>query len=192
MIITLTGPSGVGKTTIFGQLLRELPNFRLVSSHTTRQPRESDLPGEYKYYTDQEFEVMRSGVTPLWDHEFSGFQYLTSAESVLETSQHPNSIFGMLLIPSVIGRLKSFAELRGIQVMSVYILSPASDVLSARMAGRGESPESIQRRIDLSKSWDADAGPSGLYEYFITNNGSIDEAVQKVIDIIEENQPYLG
>ena len=43
-IVTLTGPSGVGKTTIMKELVKS--DFRFLESTTTRSKRDSDLLGE--------------------------------------------------------------------------------------------------------------------------------------------------
>ena len=188
-IFTLTGASAAGKTTIFGHLLDRLPNFELIPSHTTRQFRNSDLRGEYIYYSKLEFERMKQRTRYLWQADFGGQSYLTTARSVLETKNHPELIYGMLLSPDVISLLKNFAESNGIKVLSGYVFSPSPLDLRERMAKRGDSPEEIERRIEICREWDMDAGSSGLFDYEIRNNGTIERAVQKAMAIIKENRP---
>lgn len=65
-IITFTGASGAGKTTMVKELLKN-PQFGLVPSITTRNSRLSDLPGEYEYITDTEFDWLKCWDAFVWD-----------------------------------------------------------------------------------------------------------------------------
>ncbi len=53
-LISFTGVSGSGKSTIVRKLLED-PAFHIVTSTTTRPPRESDIHGEYEYVSPAEF-----------------------------------------------------------------------------------------------------------------------------------------
>lgn len=87
MILTLTGASGAGKTTIAGELLKKLPvDARMVPSYTLRKfrkPRSTDLPGEYKHVSRFRFWFLSTIGAFLWtvypqkqlrDHETLGNQ----------------------------------------------------------------------------------------------------------------------
>lgn len=63
MILTLTGASGAGKTTIARILLKELPlDVMMVPSYTTRKPRESDIEGECKYVSELRFGFLKKSI----------------------------------------------------------------------------------------------------------------------------------
>lgn len=229
-IVTFSGASGVGKTTIVGKLLNIVPNLKLISSHTDRKRRESDLPGEYIYYTSGcEFERVRNNNSILWGAELRDKRYFTTKDSVLDTKHYPGEIFGMLLTPIVIDTLKSFASDEDIKVTSIYILSPSEAVLRRRLYERAnkelraklitdlsyvlreahiietqklehvmnivgihydrqeEAYQQIQMGISGCKEWDQIACQNmHLYNYFIENEGPLEETVQKVVDIINK------
>ena len=56
MLFVLSGPSGVGKTTLGNALLERFPRFRLSVSHTTRPPRGKEQDGvHYHFVSDESF-----------------------------------------------------------------------------------------------------------------------------------------
>ena len=56
MIWSLTGSSASGKTTIARLIIEEVPNAKPLQSVTTRAVRASDIPGEYEYVNEMEFD----------------------------------------------------------------------------------------------------------------------------------------
>jgi guanylate kinase len=60
--VVVAGPSGVGKGTLIGMLLKQYPNlFGFSVSHTTRAPREGEVNGvHYNFITVEEFEKLIS------------------------------------------------------------------------------------------------------------------------------------
>lgn len=54
--VVITGPSGVGKTTIIKRLLKEIPNSKLSVSITTRKKRDKEIDGiDYHFKTEEDF-----------------------------------------------------------------------------------------------------------------------------------------
>ena len=180
-ILTLTGSSGVGKTTIAGELLKKLTNAQMVTSTTTRDKRDSDLPGEYYYVSQKKFyEMAREGLFLWWVSKF-GNSYGTTKESIRILGKYPDNLFLMLLVPSTIETLKVEARKNGIEVISLYILSPQENILRERLKERGDPASEIERRIEECKEWDANAKQSAhLYKGFVRNSGLIEEALYSI------------
>mgnify|MGYP002701152940 CR=1 FL=1 len=53
VMIVLSSPSGAGKTTLVN-LLSKLDNFEVSISHTTRQPRQNEIPNKDYYFINEE------------------------------------------------------------------------------------------------------------------------------------------
>lgn len=53
-LVMLVGPSGIGKSTVMNQVVRQSSEFGRVTGFTTRAPRPDDEPGLYRYYTKDE------------------------------------------------------------------------------------------------------------------------------------------
>jgi guanylate kinase len=175
-IITITGPSGVGKTTIVGALLKERPELSLIVSPTSRPPRESDLPGEYCTVRRMRFVWLEITREFLWTVDAHGNLYGTLRDSVDEAlaREHPSL---MILVPERVEFIRRYA-LEG--VLSLFILPPSEEVLRARLAGRGENPEVIARRIEDCRAWEQIARVSDSPYNFISNEGSVEDAVREV------------
>ena len=172
MIVTLTGVSAAGKSTVgkwlrkrFGDILKP------VISITTRKPRESDPPGEYKYVSAEEFQKMKDAGKLIWDVcPYGTDRYGTLFQSLEETKREPDSIFLMVLEPKSVGKLHLHAKKMGLNVHSFYIVSPPEAELRRRFEERGDKPEDIERRTKESAKWDDRALESGIPYLFIRND----------------------
>src|SRR5258708_40128250 len=106
-IVTITGASGSGKTSVARELLKIIPSAKLVLSITTRPPRESDLPDEYRTNVPlAEFEKRSQNNEFLWEVEAHGNRYGTLRASVNEALANPYPSL-MILIPNVLATLRS-------------------------------------------------------------------------------------
>ncbi len=176
-IITFTGVSGTGKTTIANQLLKDENNFHLVTSTTTRKARPSDLSGEYEYLNLEGFQTARTESAFIWCAEHGGNHYGTRYKFIDNALTAPYTSI-MILVPEVLPILLDYA---GKNVLPFYVRSPSESDLRTRLAVRGEPQESIEKRLQQSKAWESNAENSGIPYKFITNlNGKLDEALEQV------------
>ncbi len=183
MILTLTGASGAGKTTIARQIFENLKIYtQMVPSYTTRKPRETDIFGEYKYIGKLKFWFLKKIGSFLWTVYPHGNSYGTTKCWVTRALRDDSVIYIMILTPDAIKRLHNFAAKRGYpeKVFSFYILSPPQEVLRERLKLRGDSQEEIEKRISDCVRWDSEANHWGVHYGFIENNGSVESATGEV------------
>ena len=185
-IITFTGASGSGKSTIVKELLND-SNYKIVLSITTREKRESDLLGEYNYISLRDFEELDRSKQFAWSTPLvHGNKYGTLKESILETlTDDRNNL--MILIPEVIPILRRISP---VNVYSFYIKSPSEKVLVKRLTERGDSQESIDKRILECKDYDAKIEASRSKDKIdykiITNEGPLEVTIKEVLRKIQE------
>ena len=56
IMVILSSPSGVGKTTITKKIQQKYQSFKISVSHTTRKPRSNEVNGiDYYFVTEKEF-----------------------------------------------------------------------------------------------------------------------------------------
>ena len=140
-ILTFSGLSGVGKTTIVRSLL-ERSFCQLIKGFTTRARRESDLPGEYKYVTPHDFEEMeKEGEFP-WGARFAGNCYGIK-RSAIDNALGGSERKVMILTPDVIPYLYRYTSGR---IHPIFLYVSSTDILRQRMELRGDTSEAIQTR----------------------------------------------
>jgi len=84
-LTVLSGPSGVGKSTVVAELRRRSPEIWISVSVTTRRPRPGEVDGrEYYFVSRAEFDRMVSAGALLEWAEFAGNKYGTPAAPVRE------------------------------------------------------------------------------------------------------------
>jgi len=183
-IITITGASGAGKSTITRALLEKNPSSRLITSFTTRPPRESDIAGEYECNLSPEFFADKDNF--LWVIQAHGNIYGTTKDSVREALSSDGLCF-MLLAPEVIPVLRgAVAEQSGKDTMveSFYVLSPNAKELERRLYARGETTVLVQKRVSDCKKWNEEALASDIPYIFISNDKpgvGIDNAIEQML-----------
>ncbi len=149
-LIVLSGPSGVGKTTLVDGLIdrQTLPLRRAVTA-TTRGRRPGEVPGvSYHYWTHDQFrQAIARGEMLEWA-EVHGVDFYGTPRA--EVDAYRAAGVGVILVIDVQGagqvRLLYPGDHR-----SVFVLPPAFDELHRRLEGRGEPEASIRRRLETAR-----------------------------------------
>ncbi len=187
-ILVLVGPSGSGKTSIAGELLKNLLGARMVTSITTREYRDSDLPGEYRYLSGTGISRLDTECVRLWSEWHGGNQYLTTKSSVLEVLDDELATGIMILIPSVLPKLQDFIATQGRDasvLLPIFIVPPPPEILLERLLKRGGlTEETIKQRMKEECDWSAEARAPGSPYTRIHNSTTLSDAVKTVINLL--------
>ncbi len=189
-IITITGPSGVGKTSIMKRLLREVPDARLLRSVTTRERRPSDAESEYLYVTEADFLLRKERGEFAFDTDFGSARYGTLQSDLRLALASDHARFAAI-VPQIIPTLHAFAAEEGFatRVRSIYLKSPGRDILFRRLTvDRGEPIASAEAKIKECAEWDKIAfntTHAGRSVYlFIPDPDDLDVKYRKVRDYV--------
>ncbi|NBE52775.1 guanylate kinase [Streptomyces boluensis] len=147
-LTVLSGPSGVGKSTVVAHMRNEHPEVWLSVSATTRKPRPGEKHGvQYFFVTDEEMDKLIANGELLEWAEFAGNRYGTPRAAVLERLEAGEPV--LLEIDLQGARLvrESMPE-----AQLVFLAPPSWDELVRRLTGRGtEAPEVIERRLAAAR-----------------------------------------
>ena len=182
-LVVITGPCGVGKSTIVREVLART-GARYSVSATTRKPRGDEVDGRnYRFVDAATFEAMIAGGELLEWAEVFGHRYGTPAAPVRQAIADGATI---LLEIDVQGGLQ--VHRRHPEATYILIVPPSEDVLGQRLRGRGtDSPETIARRLAGAKAELIAAGESGAYTNVVVND-DLEKAIVRVVDIINKQE----
>lgn len=179
-LVVISGPSGVGKTTILRRLLADLPHLIPSVSATTRPPRVGERNGvDYHFIPAEEFERRRAAGDFLECCQVYGRQYWYGT---LVDEVTPRLAAGewVVLEIDVEGTLSILA--RYPEAITIFVEPSHPDQLLERLRGRGtESPEAMARRLEVAHR---ELLQSHHYRHRVVNDNDVAASVTAIERIL--------
>jgi len=176
-LVVLSGPSGVGKSTIVRRLLERSKDLELSVSMTTRPARRDEREGEeYRFVTLDEFRAARDRGELLEWAEVHGNLYGTPAAFVEETLSGGRNVLLEIDVQggmSVRGRVP--------EAVLIYLLPPSRAELERRLRGRATDGEDvIRRRLENAER---ELELYDRYDYLVVNE-DVERCAAEVFGIV--------
>ncbi len=181
-VVIVSGPSGVGKSTICKEVLKKLDYIYLSVSVTTRPKSEAEVDGQdYWFVSEDEFHERIEKSLLLEHAEVFGHFYGTPKDKVIEAMQADKVV---ILEIDVQGAIKAKAVFP--DAVMIFVLAPSEKDLAKRLNHRGrEAGEVAEERLNGASAEIAAAWQH--YEHMVINE-DLQQAVNECVQIIEDTR----
>lgn len=184
-LVVISGPSGVGKTTIVEAVLDRTSSVFSVSA-TTRPPRRGEVDGEdYHFLNREDFEAKVTEGDILEWVEYGGYLYGT-----LRVAVDPVLRSGQSVILDI--ENEGAKQIRGAyeNAVLIFVSPPTLSALQERLVGRGDTPESdMEVRLDVAAAQMAEA--PYVYDHIVEND-DLTRTIEQVLGILRSEGVHVA
>ena len=180
-VVIVSGPSGVGKSTVCQEVVRQIGAFLSVSV-TTRPQAESEVDGkDYWFISEEEFQKRVENGDFLEHAEVFGHLYATPRKEVEQALAEGKAVILEIDVQGGLAVRNYYPD-----ALMIFILPPSQADLAGRMEGRGrgEDGKTARRRLDSASTEIAAAWQ--YYDHMVINT-DVKQAVEEMRQIIEGN-----
>jgi len=182
-LVVLSGPSGVGKSTLLQRVLKraDVPLVMSVSA-TTRSPRPGEVDGvDYHFLSEDDFARRRQAdqFVECFEVFGKGHWYGTLAEEVVPQLERGQWVVLEIDVKGAASVVDKFPD-----AITLFIGPESLEVLEERLRGRGTEEESaVQRRLGQARE---ELAAADRYAHYIVND-DLDRAVAEVCGILNHH-----
>ena len=180
MLVVVSGPSGVGKSTIVAELARRRPQVVPIVTATTRERREDEVDGvHYHFLSEEAFQALIARDGLLEHANNHGHWYGTPVDQVRGILAAGRDAI-LTISPEGARNVRRLVP----DALLVFVMPPTMEDLAERLRSRGsESEASIARRRRDAERWMAD---SDDYDHVVVNETDRpEEAAERIWEIIQ-------
>jgi|TARA_B110000881_G_scaffold191659_1_gene183786 guanylate kinase len=185
IMVILSSPSGVGKTTLTKKIQQKYQTFKISVSHTTRLPRSNEVDGvDYHFVSHKDFESLINQ-DKFYEHAkiFDNY-YGTLKKNVDETILHSDIIFDIDWQGT-----KQLSKFKNLNLIKIYLITDNKEELKKRLIKRNQNTnEEIEKRF---KSFDDDIKHWNDYDYIIINK-NLDVCFKQLENIIVSKKKKIS
>ncbi len=176
-LVVLSGPSGVGKSTLVSRALEAMPELAFSVSVTTRPPRPTERDGvDYRFVDEEAFEALAARGGLLERAVVHGRHYGTPRDAV-----HDLQALGRTVLLDIDTQGADQVRESGEPATFVFVLPPDADTLEARLKLRGtEDPAAMTLRLSRAR---AEMERAGDYEFVVVND-DLERAARDLIAVL--------
>lgn len=169
----ISGPSGVGKSTVLSALLEKRKDLYFSVSATTREPRPGELDGIHYHFMDVESFRKWIAMDQFLEYaEYVGNFYGTPKRYVDEAMEQGRDVILDIEVQGAIQVTSKRPE-----TVRIFIAPPSWAELERRLADRGtDSEDKIQKRLLRAK---VEFQTAHTYDYFVIND-TVENAVNEL------------
>jgi guanylate kinase len=184
-LFVLSGPSGVGKSTVLARIRTLLPDLWYSVSATTRRQRPGEVDGvNYHFVTDEQFADLIARGRLLEHAHFAGHHYGTPRDPVEQRLAAGDDV---LLEIEVQGarQVRAAPEL-GREAVLIFLAPPSFDELSRRLIDRGTEDRATQdARLAAAR---AELAAEGEFDHTLVNT-DVQSAAAGLVQLMAESRP---
>ena len=181
IMVILSSPSGVGKTTITKKLQQKYKSFTISVSHTTRSPRSNEVNGvDYNFISSDQFKKLIS--------EGKFYEYAKIFENYYGTLKH--NVDTTIKKNDIIFDIdwqgtKQLSKFKNLNLLKIFLITDSKQELKKRLITRKQNSEQeIQKRFN---SFDEDIKHWNDYEYIVINK-NLDVCFKQIESIIQSHK----
>ena len=181
IMVILSSPSGVGKTTLTKKIQQKHQNFKISVSHTTRSPRSNEVDGvDYHFVSKKKFEeLIENNKFYEYAKIFENY-YGTLKKDVDETLLKNDILFDIDWQGT-----KQLSKFKKLNLIKIFLITKNKDELKNILVKRNQNSENeVKKRFE---SFDEDINHWSDYDYIIINE-NLDVCFRQIEHIILKNK----
>tara|TARA_B100001057_G_scaffold102383_1_gene99599 strand:- start:320 stop:913 length:594 start_codon:yes stop_codon:yes gene_type:complete len=177
IMLVLSSPSGVGKTTLTKKIQQKYKSFKISVSHTTRSPRSNEVDGvDYNFVSHEKFQnLIKKNDFYEYAKIFGNF-YGTLKKNIDKLIIENDIIFDIDWQGT-----KNLSKFKNLKLIKIFLIADNKEELNKRLLKRNQNTtEEISKRLN---AFDDDIKHWNDYDFIVINK-NLDTCFKQIEDII--------